>query len=252
MQTQQRSCFTRRIRAQRHALHSKFFVSAVYASGWQANATEDPLSRAISARNATRFTVDSSYLRFTPQGGMTTRRRYEFMSRICVERRALHGKFLRARTHPIASIIPRPRYAGRSSSVASARSNSTRSSTRGLSVQGAGAAGQARQPGERENALGVTTRSFVLCAWFFGPSLVLGPRSALGPSVRGRRRWAGASLAQFRVAVALTKFLPAGGAGRGIPAPRRKRLVRDPRTWRRARRGETRRQDPDSVNAWNS
>ena len=213
-------------------------------------------SRAVSARNATRFTVDFSCLRFTPQGGMTTRRSSEFMSRICVERRALQQKSFAGGTHPInrldspaTAVCARNAFTSRSRSP---RSSPRGASTRGLSVQGAGAAGQARQPGERENALGVTTRSFVLCAWFFGPSLVLGPRSALGPSVRGRRRWAGASLAQFRVAVALTKFLPAGGAGRGIPAPRRKRLVRDPRTWRRARRGETRRQDPHSVNAWTS
>jgi hypothetical protein len=42
----------------------------------------------------------------------------------------------------------------------------------------------------------------------------------------------------------VAKLLNTGGAGRGIPTPRRRRLSRRQRSWRRARRGETRRQDP--------
>ena len=45
------------------------------------------------------------------------------------------------------------------------------------------------------------------------------------------------------------QFLPAGGAGRGIPAPPRRRLSRDECSRRRGRSGETRRQDPGRVNS---
>ena len=77
MQTQQRSCFTRRIRAQRHAFHSRFFVSAFYAARWHDNATQ--------------VRVHVAYLRRTPR----------------VAQKSFAGG-----THPsIASIVPRPRYA---------------------------------------------------------------------------------------------------------------------------------------------
>ena len=58
MQTEQRSCFTRHIHAQRDVFHENV-----------------------------------SYLRLTPQSGMQAQRSFRFTVHICVKRRALHKTF---------------------------------------------------------------------------------------------------------------------------------------------------------------